>query len=139
MKYQQIKNNPVRHEFPDPTPISKPLRFNRPGNTLDQIRRNLGLLDRYAEERGVETFDDADDFDVGDDFDPMDSKTRWEIEADAALLSRRELLQAVTGSDAEAVAAALAARTADPAPPAPSQGNNSGVPVPPISPGQPAS
>jgi len=134
MKYQQIPNNPLRHEFLDDTPVAKPLKWNRPGSTLTEIRRNLGLLSKLAEQNGTETFDEADDFDVGDDFDPTDTKTPWEIAADAAVLSRRELLQAVTGADEASIDAALAPRAANPTPPAPSAGNNppiSGAPVPP--------
>ncbi|AZL82947.1 hypothetical protein [Apis mellifera associated microvirus 40] len=55
-------------ELPDDTPIAKPVRFNRPGSTLDEIRRNLDMANRLAQEQGLETFDEADDFQIGDDF-----------------------------------------------------------------------
>lgn len=54
-------------ELPDPNPVTRPVNFNR-GSTLDEIRRNIGLASRLAEEEGLETFDEADDFEVGDDF-----------------------------------------------------------------------
>lgn len=60
--------NEFGEELPDSTPIAKPVRFNRPGSTLDEIRRNLGLASKLAEQEGMETFEEADDFDVGDDF-----------------------------------------------------------------------
>lgn len=62
--------NEFGEELPDSTPIAKPVRFNRPGSTLDEIRRNLGLAQKLAEETGHESFEEADDFEVGDDFDP---------------------------------------------------------------------
>lgn len=69
-----MSNKPFFNEFgeelPDDTPIAKPVRFNRPGSTLDEIRRNIGLAQRLAEEQGAESFEEADDFEIGDDFDP---------------------------------------------------------------------
>lgn len=62
--------NEFGEELPDSTPIAKPLRFNRPGSTLDEIRRNLGLAEKLAQQQGDESFEEADDFEVGDDFDP---------------------------------------------------------------------
>lgn len=74
----------------DPTPVSKPVRFNRQGSTLDEIRHALGILNREAAERGLETFEESDDFDVEDD--PVDPQTRWEIAADAAYRTPGELM-----------------------------------------------
>lgn len=72
----------------DPTPVAKPVKFNRPGSTLDEIRAAIGILNREARDQGTETFEEADDFDVGDDFDPQ---TPWEIAADAAYRTPEEL------------------------------------------------
>lgn len=86
-------NNPTRHEFPDDTPVSKPLRWNRQGSTLEQIRQSIGLLNREAALQGKESFEEADDFDVDDD--PSDPRTRWEFTADAAYMSPEQLYQEV--------------------------------------------
>ncbi|QXP44166.1 MAG: hypothetical protein [Arizlama microvirus] len=84
--------NEKGHEVLDPTPIARPVRFNRQGSTLDEIRQAIGILNREAAERGVETFEESDDFDVGEDMDPL---TKWEIAADAAYLTPAQLMEAV--------------------------------------------
>jgi len=83
-------------EIPDPTPVAKPLRWNRPGSTLDQIRANLdqrmALLNREMEARGHETLEESQDFDVGDDMEPV---SLHELRATAADLSPEQLFEAV--------------------------------------------
>lgn len=77
----------------DPTPITKPVRFNRQGSTLDEIRQAIGILNREARDQGKETFEEADDFDIEDD--PIDPLTKWEVQADAAYRSPAELMSAL--------------------------------------------
>jgi len=70
------------HEILDDTPISLPLRFNRPPSKLDDLRAMLKIVSREAEHAGQETFEEADDFDVGDDYDP---RSPWELSVDQEL------------------------------------------------------
>ena len=83
-------------EIPDPTPVAKPVRWNRPGSTLDEIRRNLdqrmALLSREMEDRGHETLEESQDFDVGDDTEPY---TMYELRSMAADMSPVELYESV--------------------------------------------
>lgn len=81
----------------DPNPIAKPLKWDRPGSTLAEIRRNLdarmALISREAAEQGYETLEESQDFDVGDDdFDPL---TLHELRAAGAEMSPVELYEAV--------------------------------------------
>jgi len=83
-------------EIPDPTPVAKPVRWNRPGSTLDQIRANLdqrmALLNREMEARGHETLEESQDFDVGEDMEPV---SLHELRSTAADMSPVELFEAV--------------------------------------------
>lgn len=55
-------------ELPSSDPVAQPVHLRPRGNTLDEIRRNLGIASQLAAQEGMETFDEADDFEVGDDF-----------------------------------------------------------------------
>lgn len=60
-------------ELPDPTPIAPPIGYRRQPSLAEQIRQMV-RSEKLAQEldaRGVETFEEADDFDVGDDYDPQ--------------------------------------------------------------------
>lgn len=60
------------HEVLDGTPIAPPVGYRKQPSLSDQIREMI-RSERLAQDlasRGVETFEDADDFEVGDDFDP---------------------------------------------------------------------
>lgn len=78
-------------EVLDATPVSLPLRFSRPVPLADQIRNAVRVeFSQYAEDKGYETFDEAEDFDVDDEYDPS---SPWEREFDPALgreVSRQE-------------------------------------------------
>jgi len=121
--------NPNRYEYPDDTPIAKPLRWNRQGSTLDQIRAAIGIANREAAMQGTESFEEADDFEVGDDFDP---KTRWELQADAAYMSPEELYEHVFKKPYKPPA--MAPGATDPTKPGDSPGNHPLPGVPPLSP-----
>jgi len=88
--------NHLGQEVPDPTPVAKPVRWNRPGSTLDQIRANLdqrmALLNREMEARGHETLEESQDFDIGEDMEPV---SLHELRATAADMSPPELFEAV--------------------------------------------
>lgn len=60
------------HELLDSTPIALPLDAKRPETLAQQIQRLVRThISREAEEAGLESFEDAEDFDVGEeDFDP---------------------------------------------------------------------
>jgi len=81
----------------DPTPVAKPLRWDRPGSTLDEIRRNLdqrmALISREQEALGNETLEESQDFDVGDELD--EPITLHELRATGAQMSPVELFEAV--------------------------------------------
>jgi len=100
------------HEILDDTPISLPLRFNRPPSKLDDLRAMLKIVSREAQHAGQETFEEADDFDVGDDYDP---RSPWELSVD-------QELQTVSP---------MAPGAAPPPVPGPASGNAGNVPVPP--------
>ena len=70
------------HEVLDDTPVAVPLRWSRPASTLDQIRAQLKIISREAEQNGNETFQEADDFEIGDDYDP---RSPWELSIDQEL------------------------------------------------------
>lgn len=60
------------HEIPDPTPVEPPIGYVKQPSLAEQIRQAIlsDRLKREAEEAGLETFEEADDFNVGDDYDP---------------------------------------------------------------------
>lgn len=59
-------------EIPDPTPMDPPIGYKKQPSMFEQMRELIKSekLRAAAEEAGVETFEEGDDFDVGDDFDP---------------------------------------------------------------------
>lgn len=72
------KYNERGEELPDPRPMALPVGFTRP-NTLQERMRILlrsELLKRELDAKGVETFEEADDFDC-EDKDPL-SNTPYE-------------------------------------------------------------
>ena len=55
-------------ETPDPTPVARAVRFQRPPTLEEIVQRSIrGALSRHAAEQGHETFEEANDFDVDDD------------------------------------------------------------------------
>lgn len=82
-----------RREKPDPLPVSPPLGYKKTPSLSEQIRDMVRSekLRQAAEEAGVETFEEADDFDIPDD--PVDPSTPYEadFEGDAAQAVRDAL------------------------------------------------
>lgn len=92
-------HTPEGAEVPDPTPLEPPLGWFKQPSMVDHIRNMIRgeNLRRAAEEAGLETMDEADDFDVeddpfpvgraevGDDLEPVnslrDKKRKFEEEA----------------------------------------------------------
>lgn len=62
--------NEKGEEILDDTPIAIPLGFHRPPSLQEQFQMFLRYQSQEAQNRGEETFEEADDFDVGDDYDP---------------------------------------------------------------------
>lgn len=68
-------------EYPDPTPVAKPVGWKPPHNLQETIRRFVrDEMSRLARGQEMETFEEADDFDVGDDYDP---KSPHELDEEA--------------------------------------------------------
>lgn len=59
---------PPRSETPDQTPVEIPVGFNQPESLESIMARMIETrFNQMAEERGQETFEEADDFDVSDE------------------------------------------------------------------------
>lgn len=84
----RVKYNDRGEEIPDPRMIELPLGFDRPKILLaDEIRRLISQgVQSELRERGIETFDEADDFNVPDD----DMSSPWEENFDSAHLWTRD-------------------------------------------------
>lgn len=68
----------------DPHPLAIPAGFNRPETLAEQVQRLVrGSISREAEEAGMETFEEANDFDIPDD--PVDPQTPYEEQYDPVL------------------------------------------------------
>lgn len=62
---------------PDPTPIAPPVGYVRSPSIAEQIRTMVRSeqLRHHADQAGMDTFEEADDFNIGDDYDP---RSPWE-------------------------------------------------------------
>lgn len=59
------------HEILDSSSVAIPVKFTRPPTMSEQIKALIrGEMSRQAEDTGLETFEEADDFDIGEDYDP---------------------------------------------------------------------
>lgn len=90
----------IRYEHPDPNPVEAPVRPGPAPNTLAKLlaANRLAAAQALAQENIEETFEEADDFDVDDFQGALEyAKTKWEIAADAALLTPAELFERVYG------------------------------------------
>lgn len=59
------------YEVPDPQPMQVRTGFKRPETLAEQVQRLVrGAISRQAEEAGMETFEDSEDFDVESDSEP---------------------------------------------------------------------
>lgn len=64
------KLNERRYEAVDPNPVSLPVKFQRPPTLAEQIARFMGAHQRFQEQQGSESPEEAEDFDVEDDESP---------------------------------------------------------------------
>lgn len=95
----------------DPTPMEPPIGFRRQPTIAEQIREMV-RSERLAADlraKGVETFEEADDFEIADD--EPDPQSRWENEYEPSVseLRKREK-QAIQAREA----AEAAARSGEP-------------------------
>lgn len=71
------KYNELGQQIPDQTPIEVPLGFQKPETIEQKMQRLIRTeISARAEEHGMESFEEADDFDVPDDED--DNMDLWE-------------------------------------------------------------
>lgn len=93
-----------RMERPDPTPIAKPVGFNRPPSIREQIQSALRAHLEAARSDQAETLEEADDFDVDDDpelkspYEVDDELPRWDEKqqrAEALRKAEEQLLKTV--------------------------------------------
>lgn len=77
-------------ELPDPTPLAPPVGFMQTPDLKDIIRDMLrhDQMKRAADEAGVDSFDESEDFDIEDD--PLDPQTEYEAEFDPEWLKVKE-------------------------------------------------
>lgn len=98
--------DPRGREIVSPTPLEPPLNYTKQESLSMQIRRMVQseALRMAAENAGMETFEESEDFDVGDDYEPH---SPWENEFDPPI---SELTQAGQQILSEREAAAAAAK-----------------------------
>lgn len=102
------KSDKVRFESLDDTPVSVPVKFNRPPSLHEQIKSLIRReVSQTAVNSGMESFEEADDFEVGDDYDPQ---SPYEAIFDPETLDKNE---------AEAVSEFLKQRREQTSPPQP--------------------
>jgi len=71
-KMSKVYLTPDGREMPRDIPMAPPLGY-KPQDPLHKRIREMIIGERLAQEareRGMETFDESDDFDIGDDIDP---------------------------------------------------------------------
>lgn len=77
-----------RHEVLDPTPVEWPLGITAPESLEQKIARMVRTsVSLQAQSRGMETFDEADDFDVDDEGDELRESVH-ELDDDQERISR---------------------------------------------------
>lgn len=58
-------------EYPDPTPVSVPVRFKQSPSHYDEIKHMIRVaMSEHASSRDMETFEEANDFDLDYDDEP---------------------------------------------------------------------
>lgn len=67
-----LRHTKEGRELLDPTPLEVPIPLQRAETLEQKIARMMRSAEIRAEfeRKGIETFEEADDFDVGDDYDP---------------------------------------------------------------------
>lgn len=72
---------PDGSETPDPVPMAPPVGMKRVPTMVDHMRELIRseMLRKAADEAGLETFEEADDFDVPDELEPISAYEFEEI------------------------------------------------------------
>lgn len=74
-----MRHDEKGREIPDPRPMEMPLGMRKPESMEDMIRRYVRVeASRIAQQEGMESFEEADDFDVEDD-DLSDAPTQYMV------------------------------------------------------------
>lgn len=61
----------TRHEMLDDTPVAIPMKFRRVQTQAEKMREIIRQeMSRAAENSGMETWEEADDFSIDDEYDP---------------------------------------------------------------------
>jgi len=105
-----MKYDEKGRELPDDTPVSVPVGFKRPESIHEMIRRYVRSeqFAQKAQQAGVDTEEEANDFDIDDEEDPAEKfLTRHEIASMAAEEYKelqgektwRKLKESVKGAD----------------------------------------
>lgn len=94
-------------EMPDPTPVAPPIGYKRQPSMVDHIREMVRReLSARAEEAGLETFEESDDFDVPDDMEPASAyEMAPDYEPVGSFRARKEVEEAEAKLAAERQAA----------------------------------
>lgn len=116
----------------DPTPMAPPIGYIKRESLFDTVREMVRseALRQAAEESGLETFEEADDFDIPDD--PIDPSSPYENDFDPDI---REML--VEGSKSLKAKEAAKAKEAEPAARTAPDPQKSGAEAPAAKPGIP--
>lgn len=77
-----------RRSYPDPTPIEISPRFTRPISSLEDLRNQMMILSRAAEEAGNESFEEFYDFGDDQDFEDIDAPAQMKHDAVMAARDR---------------------------------------------------
>lgn len=74
-----MRHDEKGREIPDPRPMEMPVGLRKPESMEDMIRRFVRVeASRIAQNEGMETFEEADDFEVEDD-DFSDAPTQYMV------------------------------------------------------------
>lgn len=74
-----MRHDEKGREIPDPRPMEMPLGMRKPESMEDMIRRYVRVeASRIAQQEGMESFEEADDFEVEDD-DLSDAPTQYMV------------------------------------------------------------
>lgn len=101
----EVLPDPLRFEYPDPTPVVLPVDDSITPNTIEALMAQARLRASMVPQID-ETFEESDDFDVEGDI-PDYGSTKWEFAADAAQMTPEALFQSVYGMSREDAQAKL--------------------------------
>lgn len=95
-------------ELPDPTPMELPSGFRAPESLESMIARMVrGRISQLANDEGMETFEEANDFELGDEEDLLTPSEEREMKLEALREDQLRLKELEDGFAEEAKAAKL--------------------------------